>query len=122
MLITKRSRRKSTLFESRFRDGSAVDFPVRQYLRCREDLFSTIVHALLLAAFLVTLVFFGRTLDRLFDVHGAQLNPWFRRGALALLGIFCLLVVLRLAGKVAAIRGIRREMVDLKAAFRERQD
>jgi ABC-type nickel/cobalt efflux system permease component RcnA len=122
MLITKRSRRKSTVFESRFRDGGAVDFPVRQYLRCREDLLTSLVHALLLAAFLVTLVFFGRTLGRLFDVHGTDLSPWFRRGALALLGLFCLTVLWRLVAKIATIRGIRREMADLKATFRERGD
>ena len=120
MLITKRSRRKSPLFESRFRDGGAVDFPVRQYLRCREDLLASCVHAVLLGAFLVTLVYFGRTLGRLFDVHGADLSPWFRRGALALLGFFCLTVLWRLIAKLAAIRGIRREMADLKATFRER--
>jgi ABC-type nickel/cobalt efflux system permease component RcnA len=108
------------MFESRFRDGGAIDFPVRQYLRCREDLLSSFVHALLLAAFLVTLVFFGRTLGRLFDVHGADLSPWFRRGALALLGLFCLTILWRLIAKIAMIRGIRREMVELKATFRER--
>jgi len=122
MLISKRSRRKSAVFESRFRDGGGVDFPVRQYLRCREDLFSSSVHAALLAAFLVTLVLFGRTLGRLFDAHGADLSPWYRRGAFALLGLFCVAILVRFLAKLAALRGIRREMADLKASFRDRTE
>ena len=51
MLITKKSRRRSAMFDSKFRDGTGVDFPVRQYLRCREDMVSGIVHVALLAAF-----------------------------------------------------------------------
>jgi len=42
--------------------------------------------------------------------------------ALALLGLFCLTVLWRLVAKVAEIRGIRREMAELKTMFRERGD
>ena len=118
MLISKRYRRKSELFESRFKDVSSVDFPVRQYLRCREDLFSTIVHVALLAVFAGTLMAFGRTLAGLFDQHGAHLSPWYERGAFALLAVFCLSVLCRLYYKVTELRNLRREMVELKATFR----
>jgi len=118
MLISKRSRRKSELFESRFKDGSSVDFPVRQYLRCREDLFSGIVHVALLAVFAGTLIAFGRTLAGLFNRHGADLNPWYERGAFVLLALFCLSVLRRLYYKVIEMRDVRREMVALKASFR----
>ncbi|MBE0564658.1 MAG: hypothetical protein IH621_01765 [Krumholzibacteria bacterium] len=120
MLISKRSRRRSEVFTSRFGDGAGVEFPVRQYLRCRENFASGLVHLALLGAFLVTLGYFGRTLDRLFDAHGEDLNPWFRRGALALWVVFCLSVLRRLYYKVCALRGIRREMATLRATFRER--
>jgi len=118
MLISKRSRRKSELFTSQFRDGG-VDFPVRQYLRAREDFASGLVHLVLLAAFLVTIALFGRTLDHLFATHGAHLDPWWRRGVLALWGLFGLSVLRRLYYKVGALREIRREMAALKASFRD---
>ncbi|HPF69591.1 MAG TPA: hypothetical protein PLQ13_02875 [Candidatus Krumholzibacteria bacterium] len=120
MLISKRSRRTSEQFSSRFRDGQGVEFPLRQYLRCREDFATTMVHAALLAAFLVTVLLFGRTLDRLFDVHGAHLNPWYKRGAFLLWGFFALSVLRRLCYKVLSLREIRREMGELKAVFRDR--
>lgn len=118
MLITKKSRRSSTLFDSKFRDGSGVDFPVRQYLRCREDLLSGLVHVALLAAFLGVLVAFGRTLAAFFSSHSEQVDPWVLRGAWVLLAVFCLSVFRRLYYKVAELRYLRREMQELKASFR----
>jgi len=95
-----------------------VDFPVRQYLRCREDMVSSVVHAVLLAVFLGTLVAFGRTLHGLFVRHGADLNPWYERGGFVLLALFCLSVLRRLYYKVTELWDIRREMIALKASFR----
>ncbi len=118
MLISKRSRRKSTLFDSRFRDGSGGEFPLRQYLRCREDFSSGLVHTLLYVAFVVTLVIFTRTVNDLFSTHGADLNPWFRRGSLFLMGLFILSVLWRLYYKVMELREIRDEMSRLKGEFR----
>ncbi len=118
MLISKRSRRQSELFSSRFRD-EGVDFPLRRYLRAREDFASGLVHLVLLVALGVTVAVFGRTLDHLFDTHGAHLNPWWRRGVLVLWGLFGLSVLRRLYYKVGALREIRREMAALKASFRE---
>ena len=51
MLISKRSRRKSDVFESRFREAGGADFPLRQYLRCREDFASGLVHPASAGAF-----------------------------------------------------------------------
>ena len=65
MLISKRSPRNRGAFESRFTRGSS-EFPLRQYLACREELVSSIVHLILLLAFLGTLVYFGFTLHRVF--------------------------------------------------------
>ena len=120
MLISKRSRRKSDAFESRFRTGQGTEFPVRQYLRCREDFSSGVVHALLTVAFLVTLGVFGRALDHVFDSHGTDLSPWYRRSALLLVGLFMLSVLRRLYYKVMELREIRQEMGQLRAVFRER--
>jgi hypothetical protein len=118
MLISKKSRRQSEVFASRFRDGAGAEFPVRRYLRCREDFASGLVHLVLLTAFLVTLAGFGRTIDRLFTAHGDDLSPWFRRGAFLLLGVICLSVLRRIYYKVAALKELRGEMKSLKATFR----
>jgi len=118
MLISKKSRRKSELFDSRFRDGRGGDFPLRQYLRCREDFTSGLVHTLLYVAFVVVLVMFTRAIDGLFSIHGADLNPWLRRGALLLMGLFILSVLWRLYYKVMELREIRAEMARLKMEFR----
>jgi hypothetical protein len=122
MLISKRSRRKSERFDSRFRDGSGGDFPLRQYLRCREDFSSSLVHLVLLVAFVVTLIVFGRAVNSLFDRHGADLNPWFRRGTLVLLAVFVLSVLRRLYYKVVDLKEIRREMARLQTEFRHREE
>jgi len=116
MLITRKSRRRSELFRSRFREGS-VDFPIRQYLRCREELVSGIIHAVLLAAFFVALIYFGKTLWNLFEAHGAQISPWYRRTAMFGLSIAILFVAIRLWIKVRNIRDVRSEMIELKSQF-----
>jgi ABC-type nickel/cobalt efflux system permease component RcnA len=118
MLISKRSRRKSDQFDSRFRDGRGGDFPLRQYLRCRDDFTSGLVHILLYVAFVVVLVMFTRAIDDLFSTHGADLNPWLRRGTLVLMGLFILSVLWRLYYKVMELREIRAEMARLKMEFR----
>ena len=118
MRISKRSRRKSAMFDSRFRDGSGGDFPLRQYLRCKEEFTSGLVHSLLYVAFVVTLVVFSRTVNNLFSTHGADLNLWFRRGALFVLGLFILSVMRRLYYKVMELREIWTEMLRLEGEFR----
>jgi len=77
-----------------------------------------LVHVVLLAAFVTTLVIFGRTLIELFDTQGAHLNPWYKRGAIILLALFILSVGRRLYYKVVELREIRREMGLLKDGFR----
>ena len=122
MLISKRSRRKSEVFASRFREGGADDFPLRQFLRCREDFSSGVVHALLTVAFMVTLAIFVRTLGHLFDSHGAHLNPLYKWATLGLMALFILSVLRRLYYKVMELREIRKEMARLQAIFRDRGD
>jgi len=114
MLISKRSRRKSNLFDSRFRTGEGSDFPLRQFMRCKEEFSGGLVHLVLLGAFFGTLLGFGKTLNSLFIKHGADLNPAFRWIALGLLLFFLLSVLRRLFHKILDLRDIRREMSILK--------
>lgn len=119
MLISKRSPRTSERFSSRFGDGAPGDFPLRQYLRLREDLQVQSVHAALTALLAVLLLVFGRALDGLFLAHGAHLSPWYRRGLWFLVVILALSVLRRLYYKLVELRQIRREMLELRAGFRQ---
>ena len=110
------------MFESRFRDGDSVNFPLRQYLRCREDFQSGLLHLALLIAFAVTLSLFGRTLWNLFLVHGSHLNPWYRRGALMLLGLVVLSVVRRIMNKIGDLRETREAMARYQSDFGNDED
>jgi len=121
MLISKRSPRRSALFSSKFRDGRGTDFPVRQYLRCRDDFFSGILYAILTLVFLVTLAGFTRSIAGLFDHHGAELSPLYRYLSLGLMGLFMLSVLRRLYYKVIDLFAIRQEMTGLQATFRTDQ-
>lgn len=122
MLISKRSRRQSDQFDSRFRDGGGGGFPLRQYLRAREDFASGIVHAVLLTVFAITLVVFGKTIHGLFQGHGADLNPWFHRLALTAMALFVLSVLRRLYYKVRELREIRREIHALREEIESQGD
>ena len=104
------------------RDGSGGGFPLRQYLRAREDFASGLVHLVLLCVFAVTLVVFTGTIDDLFARHGEDLNPWFRRLAVAAMAVFVLSILRRLYFKVRELRGIRREMRQLRAEIDHQAD
>ncbi len=122
MLISKRSRRKSTLFDSRFRSGEGADFPLRQFMRCKEEFSGGLVHLVLLLAFFVTLMGFGKTLNTLFLTHGADLNPAYRWMALGFLVLFLLSVLRRIVHKILDLRDVRREMVFLKVEMGRSED
>ena len=117
-MFGKKSRRPSTMFDSQFRDGRGGDFPLRQFLRCKEEFSGGLVHLLLLGAFVVTLGFFTRTLNNLFVVHGADLNAAYRVGALALVALFILSVLRRFYHKIVELKEIRREMDRLQIEIR----
>ena len=122
MLISKRSRKRSDLFESRFRNGQVGDFPLRQYLRCREDFGTGILHAVLIVVFIITLLGFSRTLGHLFDSHGADLKPWYKWGTLSLMGLFVLSVLRRLYYKLLELKEIRMAMVHYKTAYQDQDE
>ncbi len=109
MLITKRSRRRSDLFGSRFRD-SRGNFPLRQYLRCREEVYSGTVHSLLLIAFMVAIFFLGRATWLMFRSHEVTTSPWLRHATLASIACFILFLGRRLWLKIQELREVREEL------------
>ncbi len=122
MLISKRSRRKSTLFDSRFRSGEGTDFPLRQLMRCKEEFSGGLVHLVLLGAFFITLLGFGQALNSLFVRHGADLNPAYRWIALAMLLLFVLSVLRRIIHKILDLRDVRRDMALLNLEMARSED
>lgn len=122
MLISKKSPRTSERFGSRFGSGAPGDFPLRRYLRLREDLGTGTLHAALTATLVGLILVLGRAFDGLFRTHGLGLNPWYRRGMWVLVAVFALSVLRRLCYKLLEMRQIRREMHDLRATFRQPGD
>ncbi|PID80391.1 hypothetical protein CSA17_03670 [bacterium DOLJORAL78_65_58] len=110
------------MFDSRFRRGEGVAFPLRQYMRCREEFSSGLFHLVLLVAFTVVLGSFGRTLNGLFTRHGDSVNPAWRWVALAVLGLFILSVLRRILYKVTELRDLRHEMQALKEEMANSSD
>jgi hypothetical protein len=122
MLISRKSRGRDDPYQSRFKTGEGVQFPLRQYLRCREDLFSGSVHLLILVAFTVTMIVFARTIDGLFVSHGSDLNPWYRRGALVVIIMLVLSLLRRIWKKFIYLRETLHEMRELRDQFRSHPD
>ncbi len=120
MLITRKSRRRSKLFHSRF-DQDNSDFPLRQYFRCREDMVSSLIHAVLLAGFVVVLIILGHVLWQVFAVHGRHLSSWYRVLIFGGLAISILLAIKRLWSRLQNAREARAEMRELSRRL-EQQD
>ena len=95
---------------------------MRQYLRCREEFWTGILKAILLAAFGVTMVFFARTIGGLFEAHGAHLSPWYRRLVQFGLGVVILLIAGRIWAKIRQVREVRQEMAYLQGRIYDSQD
>jgi hypothetical protein len=121
MLITRKSRRRSKRFHSRF-DQDSPDFPLRQYYRCREDMISSLVMAVLLAGFVVVLFILGHVLWQVFAVHGRHLNPLYRVLVFGGLFIVILIVVRRLWLRLQNAREARAEMHELARRLERRND
>ena len=100
--------------------GSAAvgDFPLRRYLRRREELAAGVAHALLLMIHAVLVVGLGRSLDHLCRVPAGAVRPWARPAVWVGTAALVLSVGRRLYYKWMELRQIRREMVALRAAFR----
>ncbi len=122
MLISKKSPRPSERFFTGPGNGNPGDFPLRRYMRLREDLGSGAAHAALTLVLLALVVALGRAALGLFRVRGAGLSPWYGRSVWMLIAIFTLSVARVLYYKFRDLRRIRREMQHLRATFRQSGD
>lgn len=94
------------------------DFPLRRYLRRREELTAGAAHALLLAALAVLVLWLGGAVDALCRGPGGRTAGWVRPAVWVVTAILALSVGRRLYYKLMELRQIRREMTALRAAFR----
>jgi hypothetical protein len=115
MRTTKNSRRTSRVFRHRFDGVGTEAAPVRYLQRAREEMLGAVIHAILLAGFVVALAFFARSLRHLFAAHGDQAPGWVEPVAMVGLAVFVVLVVRRLVAKVHEIRELRQELRELRA-------
>ncbi len=102
--------RPSDAFRSRFLEAGKDAAPIRHARQLREYLASQVVHAILVAGFLVALVLFGRTLMHVFESHGTHLNPWYLRLCLAVILVCFVLFIRRLIDRVREIRAVRADL------------
>lgn len=122
MLISKKSRRESELFQSRFCGPNSADFALRQYHRCREEYSSSLLQVVLTGVFGILLVMFGRAVWHLFARHGADLNPWYRYLATGLVVAMILTVLRRLLRKVGDILALRREIEEYRSVLQSAKE
>lgn len=118
MLISKNSPERETPAAAGSAPAVAGDFPLRRYLRRREDLAAGAAHAALLAVLAVLVVLLGRALDALCRAPAGPAGDWSRPAVWLGTAILALSVGRRLYYKLMELRQIRREMSALRAAFR----
>ncbi len=119
MLISKRSRRARDRVFAGPGAGDPGDFPLRRYMRLREDFGAGAAHAALMALLVIFVLALGRAAGVAFRAHGKMLNPWYGRALWMLIAIFTLSVGRLLYYKCRGLRRIRREMAELRASFRQ---
>ncbi len=109
MLITKKSRKNrssSSAYKSRF-SGDAESFPLRQYLRAKDEIVSRSIMAVIFTGFAIALSVFSKTVFFLINRHGQNLHnstKWFAAGFVLILVAVALYRCYRCIGEVIAIR------------------
>lgn len=119
MLISKKSPRPNDRYFTGPGSGHPGDFPLRRYMRLREDLGAGAAHVILTILLIILVVALGRVAGAVFARHGKSLAPWYGRGVWMLIAIFTLSAGRVLYYRLRALRRIRREMSQLRAKFRD---
>jgi len=113
MLITKKLRKNkssSTAYKSRF-SGDTGAFPLRQYLRAKDEIISRSILAVIFAGFAIALLVFSKTIYFLISRHGQNLHystKWFAAG------FVLILVVVALYRCYRCIREVKTIQQDIK--------
>jgi len=95
-------------FRSRFAEGSDA-FPLRQSLRCRDELIQRCLTLVLTAILAGLLVSFGLTAHRLFVHHRARAGVWGEILLLGAVGVALILTARRLMRNIFEIKELLGE-------------
>jgi len=106
---TSRTNRPDHAFRSRF-DQAEDLFPLRQYLRIREELVRRSITSVVLIAFAVALAMFGRSMHRMIARHGDGGATWLEPTAWTLVAVSLLLTARRIWRNVNAVLELRTEL------------
>ena len=108
-------------FRSRFADGEDL-FPLRQYLRARDELVHRLITAVILTGFGVALLLFGRSVHHMIARHGNGGAAWLEPAAWAVIGLALAVTVRRIWRHGRAIAELRAEMRISREHVRELRD
>ena len=104
-------------FRSRFA-GDADMFPLRQYMRCRDEIAHRVILSVLQAGFLVALVLLGLAIHRAFERHGAGAPGWIEPATLILVAGVMTSLARKMVVNVRESFRVRGEMKRLTAEIR----
>lgn len=108
-------------FRSRFKHSPEV-FPLRQYLRCRDEFVHRMIHTGVLILFTVLQLVFLRTLHRFFARHGAHLPFWVEGTCWVAIAVIVGLTLRRIIRNIKESRELRAEMAKWKDASEQGLD
>jgi hypothetical protein len=124
MLITRKSRRGNSSinkYESRF-TGKAGSFPLRQYLRAKDEIISKSVLTLIYAGFGIALFLFSKTVYSLFNMHGQHLHISVKWLTVTVVVILALISIYRCYRSIKEIVSIRAEIADYKEQIKQAEE
>lgn len=102
-------------YRSRFKHSPEV-FPLRQYLRCRDEFVHRMILTAVLVFFVVLQLVFARTLLRLFARHGENVAAWIEWLSLGVVFIAVGFTIRRIVRNIKESRELRTEMAIWKKA------
>ncbi len=108
-------------FRSRF-DGDADLFPLRQYMRCRDEIAHRVIFSLVQTGFLVALVYLGWAMHQAFVRHGESAPAWVEPASLLLVLVVMVSVGRKIVINVREAVRVRAEMKRLTAEIKAVKD
>jgi cytochrome c oxidase subunit IV len=123
MRTSKNSRTKGhdNPFRSRF-EGDADMFPLRQYMRCREEIAHRVILSLVQAGFLVALIYLAFAIHRAFERHGTSAAAWIEPATLVLVAVVMLSLTRKMLINIRESLRVRKEMKRLTAEIKSAKD
>jgi cytochrome c oxidase subunit IV len=97
-------------------------FPLRQYMRCRDEIAHRVILAVIQAGFLVALVILGLAIHRAFERHGASAAGWIEPATLVLVAVVMISLARKMVVNIRESIRVRAEMRRLTAEIQAAKD